>query len=92
MQAMTDDDAFWADADALRHRALERRLSDQELARERRAQAIFFPALAGFQTRLRDAAALSVLMAEDFRYLLDAIDDHAPGRERWDEKIAGERG
>ena len=88
------DDAFWAEAQALRHRAFgqDRGLSDQERARERRAQAIFFPALAGFQTHVRDAAALSALMAEDFRTLLDAIDDHAPGRERWDEKISEQRG
>ena len=94
---MTDD--FWADANALRHRAFghglydgkEGGLSDQETARERRAQAIFFPALAGFQARVRDAAALSALMADVLRTLLDAIDDHAPGQERWDEMIAVER-
>ena len=90
---MTPDDAFWADAAATRHRALgaglarEGGLSDRQIACEAQAQAIFFPALAGFQSRLRQAAALSVLMEKDFRRLLDAIDDHAPARSYWDERI-----
>ena len=66
-------------------------LSDQQVARERRAQAIFFPALDGFRARLRDARLLSALMEEDFRLLLDALDDHAPAQARWDEQIAEER-
>src|SRR5690348_4412283 len=87
------DDAIWADAAALRHRAFGRGLmsaglGDDAMAREDRAQAIFFPALAGFRARIRDAAQLSALMAPDFRHLLDALDDHAPTQSYWDEKIA----
>ena len=66
-------------------------LSDQQVVRERRAQAIFFPALDGFRARIRDARLLSALMEEDFRLLLDALDDHAPTEQRWDECIAQER-
>ena len=36
-----------------------------------------FPALDGFRARIRDARLLSALMEEDFRLLLDALDDHA---------------
>ena len=88
------DDAFWADANRQRHIAFAtpRRFTDAERRGERAAQAIFFPALAQFQTRVRDAAALSALMAEDFRYVLDALDDHAPTQNSWDERLEGERG
>jgi hypothetical protein len=88
---MTADEAFRRQAAALRHRTGRRGLSDQQAAREHRAQAIFFPALAGFQARIRDAAKLSLLMEEDFRLLLDALDDHAPTQTRWDETLAEER-
>ena len=84
---MTTDDTFWANAAALR-RPGRTGLSDQQVARERRAQAIFFPALDGFRARIRDAALLSMLMDEDFRPLLDALDDHAPQQAYWDERIA----
>ena len=88
---MADDD-FWTEAARQRHLAFgrPRRLSDQEIARERAAQTIFFPALARFQAGLRHAAALSTLMEDDLRYLEDALDDHAPSQSRWDEKIARE--
>jgi len=86
------DDEFWAEAARQRHIAFgrPRPLSDQEIARERAAQSVFFPALARFQAGLRHAAALSSLMEDDLRYLKDALDDHAPSQTRWDEKIAHE--
>jgi hypothetical protein len=87
------DDAFWADANRQRHIAFvtPRFFGDAEVRRERAAQAIFFPALATFQARVRDAAALSALMQEDFAYVLDALDDHAPTQIHWDEKLEGAR-
>jgi hypothetical protein len=88
-----NDDSFWAEAAHDRHRAFGRDagLTDQALARERRAQAIFFPALARFRGALGEATALTHLMAEDLRYLADALDDHAPGETFWNEKIAESR-
>ena len=87
------DDAFWAEANRQRHIAFAnpRPFSDAEVRSERAAQAIFFPALSQFQARVRDAAALSALMAEDFAYVLDALDDHAPTQIFWDERLEGER-
>ena len=69
------DESFWADVNRQRHIAFgsTRGISDQDIAREHRAQAIFFPALTQFQARIRDAATLSALMAEDFRRTLPAF-------------------
>jgi len=87
-------DNFWAEAQRQRHLAFGRtqRFSDQETRGEIAAQAIFFPALARFRLAIRDAAALSALMDEEFRYLGDVLDDHAPSQNAWDEKIRGARG
>jgi hypothetical protein len=87
------DDAFWADVNRQRHIAFASAcpFSDAQMRDERAAQAIFFPALAQFQTRVRAAAALSSLMQADFSYVLDALDDHAPTQISWDERLEGER-
>lgn len=85
-----NDDAFWNAVAADRHRMAVRHqsLSDQDLARERRAQRLFFPALQQLKSRVLAAAELSALMQDDFRHLLDAIDDNAPTQIYWDEKIS----
>jgi hypothetical protein len=87
-------DNFWAEAERQRHLAFGRaqRFSDQDTRREVRAQAIFFPAPARFRLAIRDAAAASTLMDEEFRYLSDVLDDHAPSQSCWDDKITGARG
>ena len=84
------DDAFRMDA---RHRAAvcNQAPSADDLAREYRAQRLFFPALSQFQRLVRQSAGLSCLMADDFRALLDAMDDNAPTLLAWDEKIAEHR-
>ena len=87
------DDAFWAGLAADCHRAAvsHQSLSDQDLAHEYRAQTLFFPALRNFKARVLAAAELSCSMRDDFRHLLDAIDDNAPTQIYWDERLAEQR-
>ena len=79
--------------DTDRHRAACRHQAPDaaDLAREYRAQRLFFPALAQFQRLVRQSSNLSALMQSDFRALLDAMDDNAPTLLAWDEKIAEHR-
>lgn len=80
--------------DADRHAgACRNQASDAgDLAREYQAQRLFFPALAQFQHIVRRAGTLSEIMADDFRSLLEAMEDTAPSLLAWDEKIAEHRG
>lgn len=83
------DEAFWNGVNRDRQRAFGQgdSLCDQQAALEAAAQNLFFPALAAFQGAVRRAAALSSLKRRDFHYLLDALDDYTPSRDRWNEQL-----